>query len=56
MRQDACDIINSAWGLNMWCEVSETISNVDMNGDGLLGSNEDETYEETETETGGNEE
>lgn len=42
-RQDACTIINSVWGLNMWCMPSETVSNVDMNGDGVIGSQED-TY------------
>lgn len=42
-RQDACTIINSIWGLNMWCMPSETVSNVDMNGDGVIGSQED-TY------------
>ena len=40
-RQDACNIINSVWGLNMWCELSEMASGMDMTGDGMLGSNED---------------
>ena len=39
-RQDACDIINSVWGLGIWCDVSETVINVDTNGDGLAGGNE----------------
>lgn len=42
-RQDACTIINSVWGLNIWCMPSETVSNIDMNGDGVIGSQED-TY------------
>lgn len=40
-RQDACNIINSIWGLDIWCEPSETVIEVDLNGDGLAGSNED---------------
>ena len=40
-RQDACNIINSYFGLQIWCEPSEVITNMDMNGDGMLGSNED---------------
>ena len=40
-RQDFCNIVNSIWGLGIWCEPSEVITNVDMNGDGILGSNED---------------
>lgn len=40
-RQDACTIINSIWGLDVWCTPSETVLNVDYNGDGILGDNED---------------
>jgi hypothetical protein len=40
-RQDACNIINSIWGLNIWCEPTEVITMMDNNGDGILGSNED---------------
>ena len=40
-RQDACTLINSVWGLNMWCEISEMASGMDMTGDGMLGSGED---------------
>lgn len=32
-RQDACDIINSIWGLGIWCEASETALGMDRNGD-----------------------
>ena len=38
-RQDACTIINSIWGLNMWCMPSESVAMMDMDGDGVLGSN-----------------
>jgi hypothetical protein len=40
-RQDACTIINSIWGLDMWCEPSEVVTAMDTNGDGIAGSNED---------------
>lgn len=40
-RQNACNIINSVFGLGIWCEVSEVITGMDMTGDGVLGSNED---------------
>lgn len=48
-RQDACALINSIWGLGIWCEPSEVVSGQDRNGDGMLGSNEDEVAVETET-------
>lgn len=35
-RQNFCNIINSIWGLGMWCEVSETVSGTDRNFDGEL--------------------
>lgn len=34
-RQNFCNIINSIWGLGVWCEISETQS-YDRNGDGVL--------------------
>lgn len=50
-RQDACNIINSIWGLDMWCEPTEVITMMDNNGDGILGSNEDmSTNQGTENE------
>ena len=44
-RQNFCNIVNSIWGTSIWCEVSETISKVDVNGDGVL-------YDRKDTETG----
>lgn len=35
LRQDACAIINSIWGIGIWCEISESALDVDYNGDGL---------------------
>lgn len=39
-RQDFCTIANSYWGLNMWCEVSETVLGMDTTGDAIAGDNE----------------
>lgn len=40
-RQEACDIINSIWGLGVWCEPSEIVTGVDRTNDYVLGSDED---------------
>ena len=34
-RQQFCDIVNSNWGLNTNCEINETLTNTDMDGDGV---------------------
>ena len=34
IRQNFCNIVNSIWGLGIWCEPSETIVNMDIDGDG----------------------
>lgn len=39
-RQEFCTIANSIFGLNMWCEVSETVIGIDTTGDGVAGDNE----------------
>lgn len=39
-RQECCTIANSLWGLDMWCEVSETVIGVDTTGDGVAGDSE----------------
>ena len=40
-RQDACRIINTYFGLQIWCEPSEVVVGMDMNGDMMAGSDED---------------
>lgn len=35
IRQRFCNIVNSIWGLEMWCEPSEAVIQVDLNGDGV---------------------
>lgn len=36
IRQNACTIANSIWGIGLWYEPSETITKADMNGDGVM--------------------
>lgn len=35
-RQRFCDICNSIWGLGMWCDASESVTGMDMNADGMI--------------------
>ena len=35
IRQNFCNIVNSIWGLGIWCDVSENLINADLDGDGL---------------------
>lgn len=44
-RQSAADIINSVWDLHVWCKVSENLTGLDMNGDGMIGENLDQSGE-----------
>lgn len=41
-RQKFCAIVNSIWGLGIWCEISEPALGMDLNGDMIMGSNEDQ--------------
>lgn len=36
IRQHFCNVVNSIWGLGIWYEPSENISQADVNGDGLM--------------------
>lgn len=42
-RQRFCDIVNSVWGLGISCEPSEFAINADMNGDGILDNEQDQS-------------
>lgn len=35
LRQNFCNIVNSMYNLGIWCEVSETVSGIDINQDGI---------------------
>lgn len=51
-RQDFCNIVNSLFGLQIWCEPSEVVTGMDMNGDMMAGSNEDMGTNSYETDGG----
>lgn len=46
IRQNFCNIVNSIWGLGIWCEPSQNLTAVDTDGDGV-------TYEENQGENSG---
>jgi len=50
IRQNFCNIVNSIWGIGIWCEPSENVVNQDLNLDGVLYDNNtpDESSPENE--------
>lgn len=36
IRQNFCNIVNSIWGIGIWCEPAENIMGADTNGDGVI--------------------
>ena len=36
IRQNFCNIVNSIWGIGIWCEPAENIIGADVNGDGVV--------------------
>lgn len=48
-RQDFCDVVNSIWGLGIWCEPNESLVQADLNGDGVAYDRQ------SDLETGGTE-
>ena len=42
IRQNFCNIVNSIWGLGMWCEPAENIIGADVDGDGLAYDRNDQ--------------
>lgn len=53
IRQNFCNIVNSIWGLGIWCEPAENISGADLNGDGLI-YDRNENGESTGVDTSNN--
>ena len=43
IRQRFCDIVNSIWGLGIWCDVSETASGADKDMAGELSDQQDQS-------------
>ena len=46
LRQRFCDIVNSIWGIGIWCEVSETASGADKDQDGEVSDQFDQSGSE----------
>lgn len=46
-RQNMCSIVNSIWGLGIWCDINESLIQADTDGDGVAYDNdtEHEIYE-----------
>ena len=56
IRQNFCNIVNSIWGLSIWCEPAENIIGADTNGDGLTyDRNDTGASSGIESDNGGNE-
>ena len=36
IRQNFCNIVNSIWGIGVWCEPAQNIMGADIDGDGLV--------------------
>lgn len=54
IRQNFCNIVNSIWGLGIWCEPSENETMADINGDGVLyDENLDGASSGVDTDNGG---
>lgn len=47
IRQHFCNVFNSIFGTQMWCELSETVSKIDKNGDGELSDEQDQSGTQT---------
>lgn len=43
IRESFCDMVNSLFGLGIWCEVSETVIGLDTNMDGVISDELDQT-------------
>ena len=42
-RQNFCTLVNSIWGIGIWCEISEVAIGMDKDGDMVAGDNEDQS-------------
>ena len=42
IRQNFCNIVNSIWGLGIWCEPAQNIMGADIDGDGLVYDRDDD--------------
>ena len=51
-RQQFCDIVNSWFGLQIYCEISETVNNIDNNGDFVIDGSSDVGIEPSDSAEG----
>ena len=51
-RQQFCDIVNSWFGLQIYCEISETVNNIDNNGDFVIDGSSDRGIEPSDSAEG----
>ena len=51
-RQQFCDIVNSWFGLQIYCEISETVNNIDNNGDFVIDGSSDGGLEPSDSAEG----
>ena len=42
IRQNFCNIVNSIWGLGIWCEPAQNVMGADIDGDGLMYDRDDD--------------
>ncbi len=42
-RQRFCDICNSIWDIGIWCEPGESVMGMDINGDGIVADEQDQS-------------
>lgn len=42
-RQRFCDICNSIWDIGIWCEPGESVMGMDLNGDGMITDEQDQS-------------
>ena len=50
-RQEFCNIVNSIWGLMIWCDVSEDVLGADTDGDGFASDSDDPQIQEQSIES-----
>ena len=54
-RQQFCNIVNSIWGLGIWCDLSEISSGSDLNMDGVVSDENAPNQQTPVTDNGGEE-
>lgn len=55
IRQQFCNIVNSIWGLGIWCDMPESVAGMDTNGDMLSYDNEESQGADMSIDEGGDE-